>query len=66
VHGEAFARQCLDRIRENGYINPVQRYFGMHYCADEMPEGNDTFLEIFEESGFDWFKRYEFPHQNEA
>ena len=61
VHGEAFARRCLERIEENGYINPVQRYFGMHYCADEMPERNDTFLKVMEEFGFSWFRKYEPP-----
>ena len=60
VHGDKFARKCIENIKKNGYINPVQRYFGLHYCADEMPLGNDTYLEIMEESGFKWFKKFQF------
>jgi FMN reductase [NAD(P)H] len=63
VHGEEFAGRCLSKIKENGYINPVQIYFGLHYCADEMAQGNDTFLEIIEELGFDWFRKYEPPKE---
>lgn len=59
VHGEGFARKCIEKMEENGYINPVQRYFGLHYCADSMPEGNDTYLQLMEEFGFNWFKKYE-------
>jgi hypothetical protein len=59
VHGERFARKCIERIKENGYINPVQRYFGLHYQADMMPMDNDEFLNTMEESGFSWFKKYQ-------
>jgi len=58
VHGEGFAERCIERIKENGYINPVQRYFGLHYRADRMPEGNLEYLRLMEESGFDWLKEY--------
>jgi nitroreductase len=61
VHGEEFARKCLDRIDANGYINQAQYLFGLHYCADEMPTGNETYMEIMEEFGFDWFKKYHSP-----
>ena len=59
VHGEEFAHSCIERIKENGYINPVQRYFGLHYRADAMAKGNDEYLKLMKESGFDWFGRYE-------
>ncbi|MCW4037083.1 MAG: nitroreductase family protein [Candidatus Bathyarchaeota archaeon] len=58
VHGERFAERCVERIRENGYISPVQRYFGLHYRADRMPEGNLEYLRLMEESGFGWFNEY--------
>ena len=60
VQGEKFAQKCVEKIKEKGYINPVQRYFGLHYCADEMPLGNETYLEIMEEFGFKWFKKFQF------
>lgn len=58
VHGEEFAKRCIARIKVNGYINHVQRYFGLHYRADIMREENNDLLSIVEEFGFDWFKKY--------
>lgn len=58
VHGEDFAVKCLDRIKENGYIGTVQRYFGLHYRANSMPKGNLEYLRLMEESGFEWFKEF--------
>ena len=58
VHGAEFAEKCLARIRKNGYISPVQRYFGLHYMADVMPDSNGRYLKIMEEFGFNWFKEY--------
>jgi FMN reductase [NAD(P)H] len=65
VHGEEFARKCIEKIKENGYINPVQRYFGLHYCANSIPEGNDIYLRLMEEFGFNWFKKYQ-PFENKT
>ena len=58
VHGETFAKKCIEKIKANGYINAVQRYFGLHYCADSIPEGNRKYLKLMEEFGFNWFKEY--------
>ncbi len=58
VHGEKFASKCINKIKESGYISPIQRYFGLHYVADAMTKGNDTYLEMMEEFGFNWFKKY--------
>jgi nitroreductase len=55
VHGESFAQCCLDAIRQKGYINAVQNYFGLHYRADLMPQGTEEYLKIMEECGFGWF-----------
>lgn len=56
--GEELAEKCLKKIKEQGYINQVQRYFGLHYAASEMPLQNEEFLRIMEEFGFKWFKKY--------
>ena len=61
VHGEKFALRCVKKIKENGYINPAQRYFGLHYRADWMTAGNSEFLKIVEEFGFGWFKKFRPP-----
>ena len=56
VHGSAFAGQCLARIEEQGYISAVQRYFGLHYRANLMPQGNDEYLDLMRERGLVWFE----------
>lgn len=58
VHGEEFAKKCAERIKANGYINRAQHYFGLHYRADLMPDGNDDYLKLMEQCGFNWFKKY--------
>lgn len=58
VHGEDFAKKCYERIKANGYINRAQRYFGLHYRADLMPEGNDNYLKLMKEFGFNCFQKY--------
>ncbi|MBU0982902.1 MAG: nitroreductase family protein, partial [candidate division Zixibacteria bacterium] len=61
VHGPEFADQCLARIREQGYINMVQNYFGLHYVADGMPQNNEDFVKLIVDRGFTWFTKTEFP-----
>jgi nitroreductase len=61
THGEEFAKKCAQRIQNKGYINMAQYYFGLHYKADVMPEGNDNYLKLMEKSGLKWFKKYEPP-----
>ena len=65
VHGEEFAERCLARVRENGFISSVQRYFGLHYRANHMVSGNVGYLKMMEDWGFGWFKEY-VPHKKEG
>ncbi len=58
VGGRKFTDKCLAKVKKQGYINPIQRYFGLHYIADLMPTGNDRFLKQFEKFGFGWFREY--------
>jgi len=58
VRNEDFAEKCVQRIKEKDFITSAQRYFGLHYRADKMPEGNMEYLSIMEASGFNWFKRF--------
>lgn len=55
VHGHKFAEETLARIKEEGYINAAQRYFGLHYVADMMREDNEQFVGWTKDSGFNWF-----------
>jgi FMN reductase [NAD(P)H] len=61
VHGEEFARRCLERIEQQGRISAVQRYFGLHYVADEMADDNEKFLQTMRDFGFGWFDKFEPP-----
>ena len=56
VHNQEFADKCKNKILEKGYIHLVQRYFGLHYRADEMAADNEQFVKITEKLGFNWFK----------
>ena len=58
VHGQRFAEQCVARIKDSGYINVCQRYFGLHYEADVMPAHNEEFIAAIRESGFGWFEKF--------
>ena len=55
AHSDEFANACIERIKSQGYISPVQNYFGLHYRADEMPGRNESFLETMKSFGFGWF-----------
>jgi len=59
VRNEDFAKRCVEKIKQNGYINSVQRYFGLHYRADRTPQGNMEYLSIMEASGLNWFKDFQ-------
>ncbi len=56
MHGEEFARKCLEAVREQGYFNVAQNYFGLHYQADLIVDRNEDFLKTVEAFGFGWFK----------
>jgi FMN reductase [NAD(P)H] len=59
VHGEDFARRCLDRVEEQGFINRAQHYFGLHYRADKLPMMNEAFVKWTREAGCNWFGAFE-------
>jgi FMN reductase [NAD(P)H] len=63
VGGEEFAERCRARVEKAGVINPAQFIYGLHYCADEMPLNNETFLQWVRDSGFGWFEKYDLPVQ---
>jgi nitroreductase len=58
VHGQEFEAKCAEKMKTDGFVNKAQYYFGLHYRADIMPEANDQYIKIMEESGFNWFKKY--------
>jgi nitroreductase len=56
---EEFAGKCMQRAREQGGFNPVQRRFGLHYPACAMPCNNLDILEAFRHAGLRFFERWE-------
>jgi FMN reductase [NAD(P)H] len=58
VGGAPLARKALARVKRTGRIAPAQHRFGLHYVADGMPLGNERFLELMEQAGFGWFRKY--------
>lgn len=55
VANEKSAEETLAYISEQGYINAIQRYFGLHYVADEMRLDNARFVQATRDAGFEWF-----------
>jgi nitroreductase len=66
VRGEDFARRCLEKINSQGYISVAHNYFGLHYVADGMPDGNEEFMSIAEEFGLGWFKKFRYTGESES
>lgn len=60
VGGTKLADECLAKIKEQNDINVAQRYFGLHYVADIMPQGNEEFVKAIKDQGFNWFEEFEF------
>ena len=58
AHGKDFAEKVVARVKEQGYISEIQRYFGLHYRASSHACGTPEFLKTFEDFGFGWFKEW--------
>ncbi len=58
-HGQEFADEMVALVKEKGGFNRAQNYFGLHYVANGMADGNDTFLQHFKDAGFKWFEKWE-------
>lgn len=58
LHGKKSAKECIDRIKDAGYINMAQHRFGIHYNAWVMPHKNQKFLDEVKDAGFGWFEKF--------
>ena len=62
AHGEEFAERSVANARELGYINPVQRHYGLHYRADSvLILRNTDFMKLVEKQGWNIFRDYKPP-----
>ena len=55
VHGDEFARACVEGVQQQGVINQAQIYFGLHYCADVALACNDKLFASIARAGCAWF-----------
>lgn len=60
VGGTGLAEQCGERIREQGFINAAQWYFGVRYPADRTARGNEQIVQTIRDFGFTWFDDFRF------
>ncbi len=54
VHGVEYANKAVEYAKKLGHIHMAQRYFGLHYVADEIRKGNQAFLDSLKKAGFDF------------
>jgi len=57
--GDEFAEKCMERAREQGGFNPVQRRFGLHYVAGAMPCNNLEIIDEMRKAGLRFFEKWE-------
>ncbi|MCH4890023.1 hypothetical protein EZV73_20760 [Acidaminobacter sp. JC074] len=57
VHGKEYADAAIDYANQLGHIHTAQRYFGLHYVADHIRKGNQTFLDSLRLAGFEWLDK---------
>lgn len=58
VEGKAYADSALQKARQRGWLEPIQRLFGLHYPAAMMPLGNLKFIEFLKKQGINWFEQW--------
>jgi len=61
IGGVGYADNMIDKTKETGHINMVQRYFGLHYKANWSCQGNKAFQESLKAYEFDWIDGVDFP-----
>lgn len=61
VGGKEYADEMLSKIKNTGYINMAQRYFGLHYLANWSATGNKKFIDTLLAYGFPWIEGKDFP-----
>lgn len=61
VGGKEYADKMIEGIKEAGFINPAQRYFGLHYSANWSCNNNSGFIKSLINYGFTWITGEDFP-----
>jgi nitroreductase len=58
VQGKEYADAVTGRVKERGWLSPIQRLFGLHYPAAVMPLGNPRYLAFLKKQGIDCFDEW--------
>lgn len=56
-HGEEFANSCIKDIKNKGYINIYQYYFGAFYLDEEGFMDNAQYFKFMKDSKFNWMEK---------
>lgn len=58
VKGKDYADELIERVKQRGWLSPIQRLYGLHYHAATMPLGNPKFIAFLKKQGIDWFDEW--------
>jgi len=58
VKGKDWADSVMQDAKQRGWLEPVQRLFGLHYPAATMPLGNLDFIRFLKQQGIYWFEKW--------
>jgi FMN reductase [NAD(P)H] len=61
VGGKEYADEMISKIKEQGFVNMAQYYFGLHYMANWSAIGNKAFIDALVSYGFSWIEGKDFP-----
>ena len=61
IGGKDYADNMTKSIKEAGFINMAQRYFGLHYCANQLCLRNEELKRYMLENNFTWISCENFP-----
>lgn len=58
VKGKEWADRVMEKVRQRGWLSPIQRLYGLHYVAAGMPLQNPSFLLALKRQGFNWMEKW--------
>jgi len=58
VDGKDFAAKAVADVEQKGHFNAIQYRFGLHYSADQMPEGNHKIMAKLKARGLKCFEKW--------
>jgi FMN reductase [NAD(P)H] len=59
VKGREWADEVMAKVKERGWLAPIQGLYGTHYVAAGMPLHNTGFIASLKRQGIDWFDKWQ-------